>query len=498
MVLEKEEQGRMVIDNPMLGIVWGTPDGLLSDANDAFCKLVGYTRDELIGTHYNRFTHPDDIPMAYAKAQLMLNGSTDSYEIEKRYIVRDKSVVWIKMLISAKREADGSIGTIMCIAQDISERKRAEEMLQRSENILKFILGSTDSAFILLDTEGRITMANRVADEWAGIELERTLTPGDLFADLLPPAYRTKGKVIIDTCLAGTGYMYEDRYKRRDGVECWYHVKLDSIKNDKGVVTGLCITATDTTRYRSAQSAVKAMNDSLEKKVKERTAELENANKELEAFTYSVSHDLMAPLRIIDGFSQVLLDDYRHKLDADGLQTLQVIKRNATRMGELVNDLLNLARLGRANLVKRSVDMNDIVAAVIDEMRFSTNKLAAMISLKDLKPAECDHVLIKQVWANLLSNAVKYSKNRENPLIEIGCTEQNGQTVYYIKDNGVGFDLQYAGKLFGVFQRLHKPTEFPGTGVGLAIVHRIITRHGGKVWADAKVNEGAVFYFTLP
>ncbi|HRG89826.1 MAG TPA: ATP-binding protein, partial [Chitinophagales bacterium] len=149
-------------------------------------------------------------------------------------------------------------------------------------------------------------------------------------------------------------------------------------------------------------------------------------------------------------------------------------------------------------LVKRSVDMNDIVASVIDEMRFSTNKLAAMINLKDLKPAECDHVLIKQVWANLLSNAVKYSGNRENPMIEIGCYDQNGQTVYYIKDNGVGFDLQYAGKLFGVFQRLHKPSEFPGTGVGLAIVHRIITRHGGKVWANAKVNEGAEFYFTLP
>jgi len=341
-------------------------------------------------------------------------------------------------------------------------------------------------------------MANRVADEWATQELGRTLQPGELLTGVLPAVYRDKGQAAIMVALSGTGYSYEDRYKKRDGVVGWYHVKIDSILDSAGKVSGLCITATETTRYRAAQAEIKAMNDSLEKKVKERTAELENANKELEAFTYSVSHDLMAPLRIIDGFSQVLLDDYRSKLDDDGLRTLQVIKRNATRMGELVNDLLNLARLGRANLVKRSVDMNDIVASVIDEMRFSTNKLAAMINLKDLKPAECDHVLIKQVWANLLSNAVKYSGNRENPMIEIGCYDQNGQTVYYIKDNGVGFDLQYAGKLFGVFQRLHKPSEFPGTGVGLAIVHRIITRHGGKVWANAKVNEGAEFYFTLP
>jgi light-regulated signal transduction histidine kinase (bacteriophytochrome) len=167
-------------------------------------------------------------------------------------------------------------------------------------------------------------------------------------------------------------------------------------------------------------------------------------------------------------------------------------------MGELVNDLLNLARLGRANLVKRNLDMTDLVTAVIDEMRFSTNKLAAKIKLQELKPADCDHTLIKQVWSNLLSNAIKYSKNNPNPQIEIGSIDKSGQIVYYIKDNGVGFDPQYSGKLFGVFQRLHKATDFPGTGVGLAIVYRIITRHGGKVWADAKVNEGAVFYFTLP
>ena len=498
MVSGIEEQSSMVIGNPVLGIVWGTTDGRLTDTNQAFCNMVGYTRDELMGAHFNRFTHPDDIPQAVAKFQLLLSGKADTYEVEKRYLIRNNSTIWVRVLVSAKREADGSISSIMGIVQNISEQKKAEEMLRRSENILHFILSNTDSAFILLDTDGRVTMANRVADEWATQELGRTLQPGELLTGVLPAVYRDKGQAAIMVALSGTGYSYEDRYKKRDGVVGWYHVKIDSILDSAGKVSGLCITATETTRYRAAQAEIKAMNDSLEKKVKERTAELENANKELEAFTYSVSHDLMAPLRIIDGFSQVLLDDYRSKLDDDGLRTLQVIKRNATRMGELVNDLLNLARLGRANLVKRSVDMNDIVASVIDEMRFSTNKLAAMINLKDLKPAECDHVLIKQVWANLLSNAVKYSGNRENPMIEIGCYDQNGQTVYYIKDNGVGFDLQYAGKLFGVFQRLHKPSEFPGTGVGLAIVHRIITRHGGKVWANAKVNEGAEFYFTLP
>ncbi|HRG90236.1 MAG TPA: PAS domain S-box protein, partial [Chitinophagales bacterium] len=354
MVSGIEEQSSMVIGNPVLGIVWGTTDGRLTDTNQAFCNMVGYTRDELMGAHFNRFTHPDDIPQAVAKFQLLLSGKADTYEVEKRYLIRNNSIIWVRVLVSAKREADGSISSIMGIVQNISEQKKAEEMLRRSENILHFILSNTDSAFILLDTGGRVTMANRVADEWATQELGRTLQPGELLTGVLPAVYRDKGQAAIMVALSGTGYSYEDRYKKRDGVVGWYHVKIDSILDSAGKVSGLCITATETTRYRAAQAEIKAMNDSLEKKVKERTAELENANKELEAFTYSVSHDLMAPLRIIDGFSQVLLDDYRSKLDDDGLRTLQVIKRNATRMGELVNDLLNLARLGRANLVKRS------------------------------------------------------------------------------------------------------------------------------------------------
>lgn len=498
MVQEKEEQGRMVIDNPSIGIVWGTPDGHLTDANNAFCNLVGYSKEELANAHFNKFTHPEDIPYALSMYLKLLNGTVNDYQIEKRYLIKGNSLMWVKVNVSAIRNSKGDIVSILGIVQDISERKKAEQLLLKSETNLRFVLSNSDSAFVLLDTDGRVVMTNRVADQWAVFEMDRNLQPGELFTDILPDSYHEKGVAAVQAALAGLSYSYEDRYKKRDGNIGWYHVRLDSIKDEKGQVTGLCISVNDTTRYRSAQAEIKAMNDSLEKKVKERTAELENANKELEAFTYSVSHDLMAPLRIIDGFSQVLLDDYRNKLDEDGLQTLQVIKRNATRMGELVNDLLNLARLGRANLVKRNVNMNDVVASVIDEMRFSTNKLEAKIKLQDLKPADCDHVLIKQVWANLLSNAIKYSKYREAPLIEIGCLEQKGQTVYFIKDNGVGFDLQYAGKLFGVFQRLHKPTEFPGTGVGLAIVHRIITRHGGKVWADAKIDDGAVFYFTLP
>ena len=375
---------------------------------------------------------------------------------------------------------------------------KTDELHGKSEATLRFILDNSETAYMLLDEQMHIVTANPKAKELLLAEFSKTANNGELLTDYLPDLYRQPFINLIESAIKGVPFRKEIKYTNRNGRIGWYSIHLDAIKDDSEIIVGLCLSINETTLQHSAKAEMLSMNDLLDNKVKERTEKLEIANQELEAFTYSVSHDLLAPLRTIDGFTQVLLDDYRNKLDEGGLETLRVIKRNATRMGDLVNDLLNLARLGKVNLVKDHVDMNDLVSTVIDELKFSTNKLAAKIKLKELKPAKCDQVLIKQVWANLLSNAIKYSRKCDEPLIEIGNIERNGKTVYYIKDNGVGFDPLHAGKLFGVFQRLHKAIDFPGTGVGLAIVHRIINRHNGKIWADAKPGVGAVFYFTLP
>ena len=240
-----------------------------------------------------------------------------------------------------------------------------------------------------------------------------------------------------------------------------------------------------------------ALNSSLEKKVEERTSELAAANKELESFSYSVSHDLRAPLRIINGFAKLLARKYGDKLDEEAKENIEIIVTNARRMGNLIDDLLNFSRLGRAELQKNRLDMNRLVRSVIDDVKSMDNNNAE-VHLHDLKAASADPSLIKQVWVNLLTNATKYSRNKEKPVIEIGTIGENGHLTYYVKDNGAGFDMQHYDKLFGVFQRLHKVTEYEGTGVGLALTQRIINRHGGKIWAEAKVNEGATFYFTLP
>ncbi|NEN24393.1 GHKL domain-containing protein [Cryomorpha ignava] len=230
--------------------------------------------------------------------------------------------------------------------------------------------------------------------------------------------------------------------------------------------------------------------DELEQRVKERT-------EDLESFSYSVSHDLRTPLRAINGYAQMLEEDYDTVLDGEGKRLLGEVRSNAKKMGVLIDDLLTFSRLGRKGITKSRVDINQLVETVVSEITQSTTH-SAKIKFSNLLPAVADYNLLQHVFTNLLSNAIKYSSKKENPLIEIKSERKNGELIYSISDNGVGFDMHYVNKLFGVFQRLHSDDEFSGTGVGLAIVQRIIQKHDGKVWAEGKEDEGANFFFSLP
>jgi signal transduction histidine kinase len=235
-----------------------------------------------------------------------------------------------------------------------------------------------------------------------------------------------------------------------------------------------------------------------ETNLRQHAAQLEAANKELEAFSYSVSHDLRAPLRAIDGFSRILLEDYIENLDEEGKRVLSVIRNNTQKMGQLIDDLLLFSRLGRQEIRVSEMDMGKLAKAVSEELKLAVPERKLQFTINALIPAQGDQAMIRQVFVNLLSNAVKFTRPKENAMIEVGASNEGDENVYYVKDNGVGFDMQYVDKLFGVFQRLHSSAEFEGTGVGLAIFQRIIHRHGGRVWGEGKVGEGATFYFTLP
>ena len=247
-----------------------------------------------------------------------------------------------------------------------------------------------------------------------------------------------------------------------------------------------------------ANEALFQLNQSLENRVIERTSQLEAANKELESFSYSISHDLRAPLRAIDGFSKILQQNYADRLDAEGDRYLKIVRDNAKRMGELIDDLLNLSRMNRKEITRRSVIVNDLIKKILHDSESVIGDRQIEFVIADLPNCEADMSLLTQVWVNLISNAIKYTNKTENARIEIGCQIINSKKTYFIRDNGAGFDMQYADKLFGVFQRMHLERDFEGTGIGLAIVQRIVQRHGGQIWAEAAVNQGATFFFTIP
>ncbi len=244
--------------------------------------------------------------------------------------------------------------------------------------------------------------------------------------------------------------------------------------------------------------ALKESHENLEQKVQERTKELQAANKDLEAFSYSVSHDLRAPLRAIDGFSQILEEDYATKFDKEGKDVITTIRTSTKKMGDLIDDLLTFSRIGRQAIKTEKIDMTILAKTIFDELKKANSNRSITFTCENLPPTQGDPMLMRQVWVNLLSNAIKYTKNQKTAIITLGSTEKKDTIVYWVKDNGAGFDMQYVNKLFGVFQRLHDARDFEGTGVGLAIVARIIAKHGGKVWAEGLVNKGATFSFSLP
>ncbi|HEU5055182.1 MAG TPA: ATP-binding protein [Kofleriaceae bacterium] len=294
-----------------------------------------------------------------------------------------------------------------------------------------------------------------------------------------------RGKMLVD--------IPEEPIQTRRGLR-WLHTKKVPILDEHGLPAYLLGISEDITDRKKAEQELRSLATALSL----RGAELEAANKELEAFTYSVSHDLRAPLRAIDGFSRVLIEDHGPQLSDEARRLLAIVRKNTQAMGNLIDDLLIFARLGRQPLRAQRVEMAPLVRAVVDDLRAGAAERSVEVEVGDLPGASCDPTLIRQVWVNLIGNAFKYTRPRPAGRIEISGAERDSEVVYTVSDNGVGFDMRYAHKLFGVFQRLHAADEFEGTGVGLALVHRIVQRHGGRIWAQGEIDRGATFSFALP
>ena len=297
----------------------------------------------------------------------------------------------------------------------------------------------------------------------------------------------------------GEPQVFEIRMMRLDGTQFWARVEAHAAQDEEigaSVCRAVMSDVTERKREEEALHEALAKTRQRESEIQDHARKLQETNRELEGFAYTISHDLRAPLRAINGFARMLADDYGPSLEEEGKRRLAVIETNAIKMGQLIDDLLAFSRAGRTAMNVARIDMNRLVADVVETLKPSDDPKAD-IHVAALPAAQGDPALIRQVLANLLENAVKFSRNRPEPSIEVGSFERDGEQVYFVKDNGVGFDMKYYDKLFGVFQRLVTEKEFEGTGVGLAIVQRLVTRHGGRVWAEAGPGEGATFFFTL-
>ena len=378
------------------------------------------------------------------------------------------------------------------------ERKQLEGSFKNAEAMFHRLVESAPDALVIVDLEGRIQLVNSQTELLFGYTRAELL--GAPIEMLLPERFRARHVE------HRAGYCASRRYRplggcmglygvRKDGTELPIDISLSYQQTENGLVALAAIR--DITERKRAEEAIRRLNEELEQRVIERTAELQAANKELEAFSYSVSHDLRAPLRAIDGFSRILVEEHAAVLPPEGQRFLQLVRNNAGQMGRLVDDLLAFSRLGRQAIKKQPVASTDLVREVLAELRNEQEGRQVETSIGELPVCQADRALLGQVFMNLLSNALKFTQKREKAIIEIGSREADGTRVYFVKDNGVGFDMRYADKLFGVFQRLHRAEEYEGTGVGLAIVQRVVHRHGGRVWADAELDKGATFYFTL-
>ena len=285
---------------------------------------------------------------------------------------------------------------------------------------------------------------------------------------------------------------------RKDTSPFYANTLIIAFYHTNGLIKGFAKICRDTTHYKKLEEENAILKEGLEEKVRQRTRELEVVNKELEAFSYSVSHDLRTPLRAVSGYSTMLKEDYETQLDKEANRIINNIIDNTKMMGQLIDDLLTFSKMARLTVVNESIDMKNLAENCLHDLLQSENQPSLNVTVKDLSYCNGDASMLRQVWYNLLGNAIKYTSKKEKPEIEIGTLDNKDFHVYYIKDNGAGFDMKYGSKLFGVFQRLHRKDEFEGTGIGLALVKRIVSKHGGDIWAEATMQKGATFYFSIP
>jgi len=498
---DAQERIKGIIGSAMDAIISVDGDQHVLLFNAAAERMFGYSASEVLGQSLGRFipqqlrSTPRNPVSAFGQADVTNRrmgawGATFGVRANGEEFPIEASISQV--------EAGGEqLYTI--ILRDISERKQAEEELKQSEARYRRLFETApDAMYTLSIPAGLITSMNPACEKitgWPPAELV-----GQHFLSLIQAADVPLARAAFQKVLLGEQpEPHELHILAKSGGQVIGEFRTIP-QMEGGKVTGTLGIARDISERKRVEAKIRLLNEDLEMRVKERTVQLEAANRELESFSYSVSHDLRAPLRAMAGFSRLLIEEYGPELPDEAQRYLRTVQDNAQQMGRLIDDLLAFSRLGRHALNKQPVVLARLIREALNTLSVEQAGRNVEMVIGDLPDCQADPALLKQVFINLLSNALKFTRQKAPAIIEIGCLNSVGQAegpTYFIKDNGVGFDMRYVNKLFGVFQRLHRAEEYEGTGVGLATVQRIIRRHGGRIWAEAEAGKGATFYFTL-
>jgi PAS domain S-box-containing protein len=474
--------------------------GIIKHANQNFCNISKYRIDELIGQDH-RIINSGYHSKEFIRHLWVTIANGNIWKGELKNKAKDGSVYWVDTTIIPFLDDKGKPYQYVAIRADITERKKAEEDLKESlKETADYKYALDESSIVAVtDQKGIIKYANQNFCNISKYSLDELIGQDHR---IINSGYHPKEFIrnLWVTIANGNIWKGELKNKAKDGTVYWVDTTIVPLLDDKRKPYQYLAIRADITERKKAEDEIIQLNAALEEKVIQRTEELQKATQEMETFTYSVSHDLRAPLRGIIGFTAILEEDYSSKLDEEAQRITAVIKHNTLKMGRLIDDLLAFSRMGKHELLKTKINTTAMVNEVISEIG-QQNKAHERIKweISELPDVNADANTLRQVWINFLSNAVKYSSNTAQPVITIQAVEKaKGFIVFSIRDNGVGFDNKYNNKLFKVFQRLHDTEEFEGSGVGLALVEKIISKHGGTVWGEGKQDEGACFYFSLP
>ena len=481
---KSEEQFRLAIKDAPIPVIMYTEDGQVLQISNTWTELTGYTTEDMptFEAWLNR-AYGEGAEAVRNHMQEVFSGTRRSIDLEFEIHTRDGQTRHWSFSASAPGTLADGRRFVVGMAVDITERKQAGEAISRAKKEWERTFDAVPDLIAILDDQYRILRGNKAMADRLGLTPSQCIGKNcheAVHGTDCPPAICPHALSLAD----GQEHVAEVHEESLGGD---FLVSTTPLTDEQGRRIGSVHVARDITKRKQAEEALK-----------QRTAELEAANKELESFSYSVSHDLRAPLRAIDGYARMIFKKQGDKFDEDTKRKFNDIRSNAQMMGHLIDDLLAFSRLGKKQMSATMLSMDAVITDVWKELQIINPGRDMKLTLNSMPAGYGDKTLIKQVYLNLLSNAVKFTKSRDVARVEVGGYKEDNEDVYYVRDNGVGFDMAYYDKLFGVFQRLHKPDEFEGTGVGLATVQRIIHRHEGRVWAEGKVNEGATFYFTLP